>query len=124
MNVEGYIAERNIARAEAGYSLDYWYLHPVSSDAVSVILNLYQTTDSPHLRYWSGQWLSRKLKELDYQRATTGATLVSANLSRDSAWAALDNIRGSLPEHEWGYIGMAQALQYEEEQQRSERDSR
>jgi hypothetical protein len=104
MNVEGYIAERNIARAAEGYELDFYYLNSFSVDAAPAILTLYQTTESPDLRESAGQWLSWRLALLDAQRQTSGATIFSANLSRDSAWATLNNIRDSLPEYDPRYF--------------------
>lgn len=99
MNVEGYIAERNIARVAEGYELDFYYLSTFSVDALVPILDLYQTTNVPDLRESAGQWLRMKLKQLDSIRLTSGSTIFSANLARDSAWAALDAIRDSLPEY-------------------------
>ncbi len=113
MNVEGYITERNIARAEEGYPLDFAYLHGFSSDATPAVLRLYQTTETPYLRYWSGQWLARQLTTLDRLRANTGSSPFSANLSRDAVWQALDALRGTLPTFERGYIGVATILQEE-----------
>lgn len=104
MNVEGYIAERNIARAAEGYELDFYYLSTFSVDALSPILDLYQTTGSPDLRISAGQWLRLKLNQLDAIRQTTGSTIFSANLSRDSAWSALDALRDSLPEYDPRYF--------------------
>ncbi|MCC6804208.1 MAG: DUF4173 domain-containing protein [Anaerolineae bacterium] len=104
MNVEQYIAERNIARAAEGYELDFYYLSTFSVDALPPILDLYHTTDSPDLREAAGQWLRLKLNQLDAIRRTSGATIFSANLARDSAWAALDTIRDTLPEYEPGYF--------------------
>ncbi len=104
MNVEGYIAERNVARASEGREVDFTYLNLFSADAVPVILNLYETTNAPDLKGFAGQWLSGTLHRLDAIRATAGSTIFSANGSRDSAWAALDAIRGELPEYEPAYF--------------------
>lgn len=114
MNVENYIAERNIARAEQGYALDMWYLAGFSTDATPAVLKLYQTTETPHLRYWSGQWLARQLFNLDNLRANAGGTVFSANLSRDAVWQALDTIRKTLPEFDRGYIGYVIEMRREE----------
>jgi hypothetical protein len=99
MNVEGYIAERNIARAAEGRDVDFWYLSAFSADAVPAMLQAYHSTDSLNLESHVAQWLSGALRRLDTQRATSGATVFSANVSRDTAWAALDALRGSLPEY-------------------------
>ncbi|MFN8561785.1 MAG: DUF4173 domain-containing protein, partial [Anaerolineae bacterium] len=105
MNVEGYIAERNIARSAQGYELDYWYLSGFSVDALPVMLRAYQSAETrPELQAYAGQWLARQLSRLDTMRGTTGSTIFSANLSRDSAWAALDGIRDSLPEYDARYF--------------------
>ena len=100
MNVELYITERNIARAAEGYTVDFAYLDTFSVDAAPAMLRLYQSPDAaPEMRAEAGQWLAGKLIELDYLRQGSGSTLLSADLSRDTTWAALDAIRASLPQY-------------------------
>lgn len=106
INVEGYITERNIARAANGHEVDFHYLSAFSADAAPAILALYTTTDSTPLREASGQWLARQLQQLDSLRLGGGASLFAANLSRDTAWAALDTVRASLPEPDPAYYGL------------------
>lgn len=104
MNVEGYIAERNIARAAEGYEIDWWYLSTLSVDATPAVLNLFEKTESAGLHNVAGQWLVYKLMSLDYTH-TNDATVFSANLSRDGAWAALNAIRDQLPEYDPYFFG-------------------
>lgn len=99
MNVEAYIAERNIARAAEGFEVDFRYLRTLSADATPALLALYQTTDSQEMRRMAGQWLTAQLVRLDRARANDGATIFSAHLSRGAAWAALDAARETLPEY-------------------------
>jgi len=108
MNVEGYIAEHNIARAEQNHPVDFLYLDTFSADATPAILHLYQTSDKPKLRDWAGQWLALKLIHEDCLHQgdngcyflPPGATLFSANVSRDTAWATLNALRASLPKYD------------------------
>ncbi len=98
LNVDAYIAERNIARYREGRDLDIAFLHILSADAVPAILPLYRSSENdPDIRSWSGQWLARQLRILDHQRATTAATVFSRHLGRDTAWAQLDAARSELP---------------------------
>jgi hypothetical protein len=113
MNVEQYITERNIARVQEGHDLDFGNLRTYSVDAAPAIIALFQAADTPStMRDAAGQWLRWKLILLDTQRATGGATPFSANLSRDSAWAALNGIRDTLPEYEAGYFYQDQFYRY------------
>ncbi|MBC6936633.1 MAG: DUF4173 domain-containing protein [Chloroflexi bacterium] len=110
MNVDLYIADRNIARYRAGQELDIAFLNILSVDAAPAIIPLYtETTDNPAVHDWAGQWLVRKLIALDNLREGDGATVFSANLSRESAWAQLDAARDTLPEYDsssyWWYQG-------------------
>lgn len=104
MNVEGYIAQRNVARAAERREIDFSYLNGFSADAVPAILDLYHTTNSLTLEDSAGQWLSGMLIRLDTMRATSGATVFSANWSRDRAWVLLDEMRGELPEYVPGWF--------------------
>ncbi len=103
INVEGYIAEHNIARMDEGYGIDFAYLNTFSADAAPVMFDLFQTAQSPALRKQAGQWLTRKQMELDYLRRTSGSTIFSANLARDTTWAALNAIADQLPEYDPRY---------------------
>lgn len=100
MNVEGYIAERNIARADAGFEVDFRYLRTLSADATPAVLALYQTTESARLREIAGQWLAAQLVRLEHERERDGNNVFSAHVGRDSAWMALDAVRETLPEYE------------------------
>ena len=114
MNVEQYITERNIARVQEGYELDFGNLRSFSVDAAPAMIALYQAPDTaPTMRDAAGQWLIWKLIALDTERATSGSTFFSANLSRDTAWAALNAIRDTLPEYEAGYFYQDQFYRYD-----------
>ncbi|MBI1258275.1 MAG: DUF4173 domain-containing protein [Chloroflexi bacterium] len=114
MNVEQYITERNIARVQEGYDLDFYNLSSYSVDAAPPMIALYQAaTTPPALQATAGQWLAQKLSLLDYERQTSGSTFLSANRSRDTAWAALNAIRDTLPEYEAGYFYRDQFYGYD-----------
>ncbi|MEP7292191.1 MAG: DUF4173 domain-containing protein [Chloroflexota bacterium] len=100
MNVEGYIAERNIARAEQGSTVDFYYLNSFSVDAVPAVLHHFESPLSPELHAALGQWLAGKLIQLDQSRLTEGSSVFSTNLARSTAWAELDAIRDQLPEYD------------------------
>lgn len=101
MNVDYYIAERNIARYHEGQELDIAFLDILSADAAPAILPLYAESEAgTQVNQWSGQWLTRKLMMLDNLREGAGATLFSANASREAAWAKLDAVRASLPDYD------------------------
>ncbi len=105
MNIDGYIAERNIARYRAGETeeLDIAFLNILSSDAVAPIAELYQSAEAGStVEQWSGQWLARHRDELVREQA--GWTLFNANLAKRTAW---DQVLGmALPEYDpslwWG----------------------
>lgn len=99
MNVEGYIAERNIARADAGFEVDFRYLRTLSADATPAVLALYETTESEALHEMAGQWLAAQLVRLERERDSDGNNVFSAHAARDSAWVALDGVREMLPEY-------------------------
>jgi hypothetical protein len=50
LNIDGFIVERNIARAEAGAELDANYLYQLSNDAIPVMFRAYNTTNNPTIR--------------------------------------------------------------------------
>ncbi|MBI5669956.1 MAG: DUF4173 domain-containing protein [Chloroflexi bacterium] len=109
MNVDYYIAERNIARYHEGQELDIAFLDILSVDAAPAILPLYAESEAgTQVNQWAGQWLRRKLMALDWQH--DNASLFSAHAARDAAWTQLDAVRASLPEYDpslyWGsYYG-------------------
>jgi Domain of unknown function (DUF4173) len=98
MNVEGYIAERNIARYVQGEQLDSFYLRGFSVDSVDAVIAMYQNeTLSETAHIFAGQWLAYALDRLEWDRERMGSTLFSAHYSRDSAYAKLDAMRATLP---------------------------
>ncbi len=102
MNVDLYIAQRNIDRFYDGHALDLRFLGLLSADAVPAVIELYQS-DNPDAREWSAQWLARQLDNLDQRRAQSNS-LFSFNLTRSTAWATLDALRAELPEYDPAYF--------------------
>ncbi len=103
MNVDLYIAERNIARYHEGQALDLGLLMSLSVDAVPAMLPLYDALEdnpTPDAQATVGLWLASKLYNLDRQRAGMGATIFSANLAREDAWRLLNARRTQLPEYD------------------------
>jgi len=96
MNVDYYIAERNIHRYYDGQALDLWFLGSLSTDAVPAIMPLFQTENPGQT--WAGNWLVNEFYALGRLRAAEGGTIFSANSSRDSAYQMLDALRDQLPE--------------------------
>lgn len=120
MNVDHYIAERNIARYHDGQELDVRFLNILSADAIPAILPLYQQAEAgSEAHLWAGQWLRRQLMSLDGRYAGNGGTLFSANASIDGAYQQLDAVRDSLPVYDpnlyWGsfYSSYDEASDYE-----------
>jgi hypothetical protein len=98
LNVDAYIAERNIARYHAGKELDIAFLNSLSVDAAPAILALYNGLESSsQLHEWAGQWLARQLAVMGWERDGAGGTVFSANVARSTAWAQLAAVRASLP---------------------------
>jgi hypothetical protein len=99
MNVDLYIAERNIARYHEGRALDLSFLTMLSADALPAIIPLHEELkDNPEAQKWTGQWLARQLNILETRRQ--GGTIFSANLSRDNAWGTLDAMRDQIPTYD------------------------
>lgn len=96
LNVDYYIAERNIARYHDGQELDIAFLRILSADAAPAVIPLYAESEpDSRVHTWSGQWLARSLMQLDRLRSEEG--ILSANLSRQQAWQQLDAMRDRLP---------------------------
>lgn len=96
MNVDLYIAERNIARYQEGRALDLGFLAHLSLDAAPAIVPLHAAlADHPEAQAWTGQWLARELHWLDLLEPS--AAVFTANVARSAAWAQLDALRGDLP---------------------------
>jgi uncharacterized protein DUF4153 len=107
MNVDYYIAERNVARYHAGQELDIAFLNILSADAVPVILPLYQEAEpGSEVHNWAGQWLARELNILTDQQNSNGATVFSWNAGRQTAMQALHTSQLVLPAYDaslwWG----------------------
>lgn len=100
MNVDLYIAERNIDRYRSGQELDIAYLYTFSADAAPAMLDLYETATDEETKTAAGQWLARQLRDLEAARTGAGASIFSANRSRDVAWALLDARRDTLPAYD------------------------
>jgi hypothetical protein len=103
MNVDAYIAERNIARYYEGQGeeLDIAFLNILSADALPPIMALYNQSESdPKVHEWAGQWLAGRLQELDWERAGNSGTIFSANMARSAAWMQLNAMRNTLPAYD------------------------
>ncbi len=104
MNVDLYIAQRNIDRYSEGEALDLGFLSMLSVDALPVILPLHESlAGRPEAQEWTGQWLAKELNDLD--RAQQDKTIFSAHLSYDQAWSQLDAMRDSLPDYDPRFFG-------------------
>lgn len=106
MNVDAYIAERNIARYHAGRELDVAFLDILSADATTPILALYQESEPGTVVYdWAGQWLARNWTRLNEEQAGRG--LFSAHLSKDAALVQLGAAANTFPIYDpsryWGF---------------------
>lgn len=106
MNVDHYIAERNVSRYHEGQELDIAFLNILSSDAVPVILPLWQEAQDSEVKDWAGQWLARQLLTLDREMKDGSNLPFSLNVSRLNAWNQLDRVRHDLPPYDpslyWG----------------------
>jgi hypothetical protein len=101
MDVEGYIAQRNIARYHEGRELDIPFLRTLSVDALPAMIDLYREGKSTtEINDGIGQWLAKQLYELDQSRADMDSTIFSTNFSRQRAWSLLDAMRGELPTYD------------------------
>jgi hypothetical protein len=119
LNVDHYIAERNVARYHDGYDLDIAFLNILSADAVPVILPLYAESEpGSTVNQWAGQWLARQLMNLDraYEYSTS---VFSRNLARDAAYAQLDAIRDSLPTYDYSLYWGSYGSSYDESRENS-----
>lgn len=114
LNVDLYIAERNINRYHDGRALDLGFLVHLSVDAVPAVVPLHHAlAGRPAAQEWTGQWLAHQLRVLDAQRADDAlAALITANVARASAWAQLDALRASLPDHDPRFFDTSRAEGY------------
>lgn len=101
LNVEQFIAERNIARWRDGASLDLCYLRTFSVDALPAMLDLYESADSDSdERAIVLRWLNSRLFEMQQWEAER--TVFQTNLSLDNATTKLqameDEIRSEFTE--------------------------
>ncbi|MBI1279002.1 MAG: DUF4173 domain-containing protein [Anaerolineaceae bacterium] len=114
MNVDRYIADRNIARYHDGQELDIAFLNILSADAVPAVIPLWQESKPDTVvNTWAGQWLARQLSLLDRQVKGDGQFAFSFNVSRVTAWAELDRLRRQLPQYDasiyWGQNGYSRS---------------
>lgn len=116
MNIDSYIAERNIARYRAGETqeLDIAFLNILSADAIAPIAELYQSAEAGStVEQWAGQWLARQ--QVEIQRERDGWTPFNASLAKRAAW---DQMQGmTLPEYDpslwWGSAWSAYDADYD-----------
>ena len=86
MNVDRYIADRNITRYQQGQELDISFLNILSADAVPAVLPLWQdSTAGTIVNKWAGQWLSKQLINLDREMLGGGQLPFSFNVARQTA---------------------------------------
>lgn len=99
MNVDLYIAERNIARFAEGEELDTSYLRHLSSDAVPAVIALFERSpEDSDARYDAGQWLVWQQRRLT--RSETPLTaFFSYHIGIEAARAAIASIADKLPEY-------------------------
>jgi len=119
MNVDYYIAERNVARYHDGQELDIAFLNILSADAVPVILPLYkQSTPGDEVYDWAGQWLARQQFVLESERNSNGSTIFSWNAGREIARMEIATARMALPEYDaslwWGSFWTSTDTEYED----------
>jgi hypothetical protein len=101
MNVDHYIAERNIARYQAGQELDIAFLNTLSADAVPVILPFFkELAPDSEVRDWAGQWLARQIYILEGEKVGNGSTIFSWNVSQETALDMLHSARYPFPEYD------------------------
>ncbi len=103
MNVDYYIAERNIARytQNPDQELDIAFLDTLSVDASPVIARLYSEAAPESIAHqWAGQWLARELLNLQNDSAGVSATIFSYNAARANALAALSAQQAALPAYD------------------------
>lgn len=111
LNVDAYIATRNIDRYYAGEPLDMRYLASLSLDSVPALAALFESADEGStLRADAGQALARHLMELERDLNRYGGTILSAHWGRDQAYAVLTRLRGKLPEWDRGHQFMQHRL--------------
>jgi hypothetical protein len=106
MDVDRYIAERNIARYHEGQDLDIAFLNILSADAVPAILPLWQESEpGSQINQWAGQWLAKQYSGLNYEMSTNQLPF-SLNLARRAAWGELQAVSAQLPAYDpslyWG----------------------
>ncbi len=107
MDVDRYIADRNIARYHDGHDLDIAFLNILSADAVPSILPLWQESKAgTEVNRWAGQWLAKQFNHLNDEMSGSGQLPFSFNWSRRAAWAGLQAVHEQLPEYDpslyWG----------------------
>jgi hypothetical protein len=102
MNLDHYIADRNIARFHAGYALDLGFLRHLSADAVPAVVGLYgEIENNPDAHTYTGQWLATQLRDLDRQ---ADLTIFSLNLADREAHATLAAMRDTLPAYDASFF--------------------
>lgn len=100
LNVDYYIAERNIARYHNGEELDLAFFYALSADAVPVVFELYQTTadSNPEIHENLGAWLGSQYLYLIRMRSDS-PSIFAAHWGRDSYWALLNPIQDELSDY-------------------------
>jgi hypothetical protein len=103
MNLDYFIASRNIARVEQGYPLDMRYLWSLSADAAGPIIDLYYAADDPVVKEFTGQWLIRRYLDRRHARQGNASTIFSLHYGRDMAYEAISGFAYELPPIDYRY---------------------
>ena len=95
MNMDGFIAGRNIARFEATGKLDVYYLLSLSDDAIPTVATLIENPDLDEFRHTQLlRGLGVRLVELDHDREARGP--FGYHIGKSRAWRVLDQHRATL----------------------------
>lgn len=112
MNLDQYIAVRNIERYQQGQKLDVVYLYNLSVDATPALIDFYFNTSKPamttdddweYAHYAIGQWLARQYYTLSGEQQREGGNPFAFNLSRWGAYGLLQAWSLDLPEYNWDF---------------------
>lgn len=116
MNVEGFIADRNVDRYLANPAendLDICYLVTMSSDAAPALVRLYQQAPAgSEARDAAAFWLRERVDSADI---SDKYDLMSWNLSRSTAWALVQPLQAELGPTNFESYGCSYRDRYEAE---------
>ena len=90
MNVDYYIAERNIERYMDGEELDMCYLRDLSVDALPVILAVHNSTEDTVLRAHLARWLYNK--QVEVAKRYVNISIFELNFAYRVAWGEQESM--------------------------------